>query len=71
MDEVVISTKGQIVIPKYIRQALEIKEGDALLILKSGNSVVITKKINDPLKGLEKAGEELAMKNIRRQIKLE
>ena len=71
MEEVVVSTKGQIVIPKYLRDALGIKTGDTLLISKSGNSIVITTKADDPLKGLEKAGEELAMKNIRRQIKPE
>lgn len=33
-----VGTKGQIVIPSEARQALEMKEGDKLLIVSSANS---------------------------------
>ena len=71
MDEVKVSSKGQVVIPKYLRDALGISSGSALLISKSGNSIVLSLKAGDPLKGLEKVGSELSIKNIRRKIQPE
>ncbi|HLD85144.1 MAG TPA: AbrB/MazE/SpoVT family DNA-binding domain-containing protein [archaeon] len=71
MDEIKVSSKGQIVVPKYLRDALNINAGTTLLISKSGNSVVLTPKVGDPLEGLEHIGNEVAMKNIRRKIQPE
>ena len=71
MDEIKVSSKGQVVIPKYLRDALHIDAGATLLISKSGNSISMTPKIEDPLSGLEHIGNEVAMKNIRRKIQTE
>jgi antitoxin ChpS len=43
MKLVRLSKKGQFVIPKKIREALRIKEGDKLLVILEGSKLVITK----------------------------
>ncbi|MBS3050537.1 MAG: AbrB/MazE/SpoVT family DNA-binding domain-containing protein [Candidatus Aenigmarchaeota archaeon] len=71
MEETTISSKGQIVIPKYLRDALGLKPGSALLITKVENKLILIPKPEDPVKGLIDAGQRIAMKNIRRHIKEE
>ncbi|MEM7819900.1 MAG: AbrB/MazE/SpoVT family DNA-binding domain-containing protein [Candidatus Aenigmatarchaeota archaeon] len=71
MEEAKISSKGQIVIPKYLRDALGMQPGKSVLIIKSENKLILVPKPDDPLKGLVRAGEEIALKNIRREIKEE
>lgn len=71
MEEAKISSKGQLVIPKYLRDALGMKPGRSVLIGIVENKLIILPKPDDPIKGLVKAGEQVAMKNIRRHIKTE
>ncbi len=46
MEIAKISTKGQVVIPKEIRDRAGLKEGDAVLVKMAGKSIVI-EKIDD------------------------
>ncbi len=71
MEEVKISSKGQIVIPKYLRDSLGLKQGDVVMIAKHDNKLILMKKPDDPLSALAEAGGKVAMKNIRRRIKEE
>jgi len=71
MEEAKVSSKGQIVIPKYLRDAVGLQPGKTALIIKDGSKLVLMPKSDDPLKGLADVGEEIAMKNIRREIKPE
>jgi AbrB family looped-hinge helix DNA binding protein len=50
MKKVKVSLKGQIVIPKVIREKVGIKEGDEVIIESSEESVIILKKPKDPVK---------------------
>ena len=43
MPVVKILSKGQITLPKKIREAMNIKEGDTLLVEKSGREIVMRK----------------------------
>ena len=43
MPVVKILPKGQITLPKKIREAMNIKEGDTLLVEKSGGEIVMRK----------------------------
>ena len=43
MNVVKILPKGQITLPKEIRKSMDIKEGDTLLIEKSGEEIVMKK----------------------------
>ncbi len=71
MEEVKVSSKGQVVIPKYLRDSIGLKEGDVVMIAKHENRLIIMKKPDDPLAALSETGSRVAMKNIRRHIKEE
>ncbi|MCX6815244.1 MAG: AbrB/MazE/SpoVT family DNA-binding domain-containing protein [Candidatus Aenigmarchaeota archaeon] len=69
MREEKVSSKGQVVIPKYIRDAVGMKPGSVVIITKIDDKVLIMKKPDNPAEALAKTGQDMAMKNIRRQIK--
>lgn len=71
MHEIRVSSKGQIVIPKYMRDAAGMKEGSLLIADIEGRKITLVAKPDDPLQALRKAGEELSLRNIRREIKEE
>ena len=70
-EETIISSKGQLVIPKYLRDALGMQPGKSVLISIVDNKIIIIPKPDDPVKGLIEADSHIAMKNIRRHIKEE
>jgi AbrB family looped-hinge helix DNA binding protein len=49
LDTTRISSKGQVVIPKRVREALGLKPGDPLLVGVQGDMIVIRKLILDDL----------------------
>ncbi len=71
MEEVRISSKGQLVIPKYIRDALGLKPGKAVLVGLQDNRIIILLKPQDPIDALEKAGRKVSLKGVRKEIKEE
>ncbi len=55
--EVRLGPKNQVVIPKAIREALHVKEGDVLLFMVQGNSAVLRARpasFTEALRGLHK-----------------
>ena len=71
MDEVRLSSKGQLVIPKYIRDALGLKPGEALLVSLQENKIFIIPKPENPVAALEHAGKKISLKGARKEIKEE
>jgi len=71
MEQAKVSSKGQIVIPKYLRDAVGLEPGKIALIIKDGKKLVLMPRPGDPLQGLVEKGGEIAMRNIRRDIKPE
>ncbi len=57
MEVVKVSTKGQVVIPKEIRESLGIRNGDYLVVTER-NGYIIMKKLS--VEDVFKEGEELA-----------
>lgn len=45
MSTVKVLPKGQITLPKKVRQKLKIHEGDALVLLQKGDSIILKKGI--------------------------
>jgi len=59
MEIVKVSSKGQVVIPKSLRDKLGIKEGEYLLVFSSGD-VIIMKKLEVNIDEIFREGEEVA-----------
>ncbi len=70
MTTVKVSSKGQIVLPKAIREKFGIKEGDELEVLDFGDEIVIVPlKKGLKLRGLVKF--EKPVKEILREVRAE
>ena len=41
MESAKVTTKGQVTIPKSIRELLDLKEGSKILFIQKGNDVII------------------------------
>lgn len=57
MELAKVTSKGQITIPISIRQKLGLRDGDKVLFIDNGNSVVM---MNSSMEALKKAQEEFA-----------
>jgi AbrB family looped-hinge helix DNA binding protein len=57
MDKVTVSSKGQIVIPKQVREALNLTEGSKLTLEVRGPEIVLSK--GDAWRKLEGAGRDM------------
>lgn len=55
MELAKVTTKGQITIPKAIREKLELKEGSKIIFLQRGDDIVIK---NSAMLALEKIQKE-------------
>lgn len=62
IKEAKITSKGQITIPKEIRQKLNLKPGKKVTFLTRGKEAVITPKIEDPMKELKELRQEISFK---------
>jgi AbrB family looped-hinge helix DNA binding protein len=71
MEESKISSKGQVVIPKFLRDSLGLSAGTSVVIYAHEGKLILMKKPSDPIKSLSEESSKLAMKNIRRDIKPE
>ena len=74
MQAVKILPKGQITLPKEIRESLDVKEGDTLVIEKAGDGIVLKKgkTIFDYIGTLPNLGtsiEEMREKAVKEGIK--
>lgn len=52
MEKVRVSPKGQVVIPKPLRDKLGIKEGEEVLVEESKRGILVMKKEENPLKAM-------------------
>ncbi|RLE61642.1 MAG: hypothetical protein DRN53_05320 [Thermoprotei archaeon] len=62
-----VDDKGRIVLPKEFRKALDVKEGDELIITLKGSRIVIEKS-EDPFKVLEEVLGDLTFSRELRRI---
>jgi AbrB family looped-hinge helix DNA binding protein len=58
MEKVTVSSKGQIAIPKQVREALNLTEGSKLMLEVRGQEIVLSK--GDAWKKLQGAGRDIA-----------
>ena len=74
MELAKVTTKGQITIPKAIRDKLDLKEGSKIIFLQRGDDIIIKnsamlalEKIQDEFEG---EAERLGIKNEKDVVKL-
>ena len=74
-----VSSKGQLVLPKSIREKFGIKKGSLLAITPAKKDLIVLKKITSPilkediltLKNVEKAWEEIEKGEFRKASKID
>lgn len=49
VEEVTLSSKNQIVVPREARKALKLKPGDKITVVVMGNRVILHRKVKDPV----------------------
>ena len=54
MESAIVTAKGQVTIPKSIREFLEIKEGSKILFIQKGDNVIIKNSAMIALKNIQK-----------------
>ena len=54
MESAKVTAKGQVTIPKSIRELLEIKEGSKILFIQKGNDVIIKNSAMNALENIQK-----------------
>ena len=59
MQESTITSKGQVTIPKEIREHFGWKDGEKIVFLERENEVVIRPKIKDPVKKLRELRKQI------------
>lgn len=57
MELAKVTTKGQITIPKSIRERLDLKEGSKIIFIESGNDIIIKNAAMLSLEKIQKAFE--------------
>ncbi len=74
MELAKVTTKGQITIPKEIRELLNLKEGSKVLFIQKGEEVVIQNAAMVALENIQKAfegeAERLGLKNEEDVVKM-
>ncbi|MFB6214673.1 MAG: AbrB/MazE/SpoVT family DNA-binding domain-containing protein [Candidatus Bipolaricaulia bacterium] len=59
IDSTKVSSKGQIVIPKHLREELDLHQGDNLILVKKGDTLILRKMtLKDIAKETDRQQEE-------------
>lgn len=69
IKETKVTQKGQIVIPKELREELNIKAGEKVILKKIDGKIVILPKPKEPIDFLVKIAEKVKLGNLRKEIK--
>lgn len=70
-EEAKITSKGQVTIPKTVREKLDLVEGMKVVFIIHGNEVILRPKIKNAMKELERIRKEVPLfseEEIRRII---
>jgi AbrB family looped-hinge helix DNA binding protein len=69
IKETKVTRKGQVVIPKELREELNIKAGEKIILKKIDGKIVILPKPKDTIDFLVKIAEKVKLGNLRKEIK--
>lgn len=72
IEEAKITSKGQITIPKNIRNSLGLKAGGRIVFIPEGREIIMVAKTRDPLKRLLELRKEVPLfteEEIKKMIK--
>lgn len=68
-EEVVLSSKGQLVIPKVVREDLNMQAGRRMIVKHQENMILLILKPKDPLQALRGLRGRLKLGDMREEIK--
>ncbi len=69
MEQISVSSKGQIVIPKNFREDLGIKEGQKVFIEEAGGSIIIVPVSKNPVQTLKGLAKGVFKKSSTRMVR--
>ncbi|AGT35553.1 MAG: AbrB/MazE/SpoVT family DNA-binding domain-containing protein [Thermofilum sp.] len=69
IKELKVGRKGQIVIPKELREEFNIKEGGIILVKKADGKILLIPKPEDPVDFLLQIAQKVKLRDLRREIK--
>ena len=69
IKELKVGRKGQIVIPKELREELNIKEGGIILVKKANGKILLIPKPEDPVDFLLQIAQKVKLRDLRGEIK--
>jgi AbrB family looped-hinge helix DNA binding protein len=69
IKELIVGRKGQVVIPKELREELNIKEGGRLLVKKADGKILLIPKPEDPVDFLFKIAQNVKLGDLRKETK--
>jgi len=69
IEEIKVSSKGQLVIPKQIREELGMKSGSKVIVTRQGQAIMLVPKPSDSIGALMKLGKELNLGDTREEMK--
>jgi AbrB family looped-hinge helix DNA binding protein len=67
--ELKVGRKGQIIIPKKLREEFNIKEGGKILVKKVDGKILLIPKPEDPVEYLLKIAQNVRLGDIRSEVK--
>lgn len=67
-EEVTLSSKGQLVIPKPMREELGLHEGSKMLVRQQDRSILIMPKPKDHLAAMIELGKRLKLGDMRKEL---
>ncbi len=68
-EEVTLSSKGQLVIPKLMREQLKMQAGSRMIVKRQDNLILLIPKPKDPLEAMIALGRRLKLGDMREEIK--
>ncbi|MBI2583574.1 MAG: AbrB/MazE/SpoVT family DNA-binding domain-containing protein [Candidatus Aenigmarchaeota archaeon] len=69
IEEIKVSSKGQLVIPKDMREDLGLKPGSKVLLSRHDHAVLLVPKPSDPVRAIIELGNQMKLGDMKEEVK--